>query len=366
MKNILLLGLVPIVLYSGDALQLSGQLVAESAWFDNEEGKATNEQGLRRARISLKGEPTSELKYEVEYSFTGNNNWKDVYVQYAFRDDYFLKVGNIKESIGLEALNSSKVNSFMERSLTQALLNKRKLGIQLHHPFNYDDHHYTLTTGIFGKSLDDLIDNEEDGNSVVTRATYAYIPQKNKLVHLGLATSYTDYEEQTVKLNTTPESDLFDRNLISTTIKEVKQSTKFALESALIWDNLSLQGEYIHIHIENTETPYNFQGWYLQGSWFITGESRKYKTKKAVFSRVKPQHPVNKGGLGAWEVAFRVSHLDIDDKDEEESEQTDYTIGVNWYATSHIRMMVNYVRAELSEADLSAENIAQVRVQYDF
>ncbi|CAA6821332.1 MAG: Phosphate-specific outer membrane porin OprP; Pyrophosphate-specific outer membrane porin OprO [uncultured Sulfurovum sp.] len=364
--SLLTLLLLQTLLYSKDIFEIAGQIVAESALFENENGESTNEQDIRRARIAIKGKPTSELKYEVEYSFTGNNDWKDVYLQYEFIPDYLVKVGNIKEPIGLEALSTSKVNTFMERSLTQTFLNKRKLGVQLQHLIKDDDHRYTLTAGAFGKSLDDLIDDEEDGNSVVGRATYAYMPKKNKLLHLGVASAYTNYDEQKLKLNTTPESDFFDRNLVSTKIKNVEDTTTVALETALIWDNFSLQGEYMNMNVKNIDNNYDFESWYVQSSWFITGESRRYKAKKASFSRVKPKHPITEGGIGAWEIALRMSYLDIDDKDEVESKETDYTLGLNWYATSNVRMMANYVRAELTQPASSQEDIGQIRIQYDF
>ena len=358
--------LLQTVVYADEPFEIAGQIVAESAWFDDESGEFTNDQEIRRARIAIKGKPTSELKYEVEYSFTGNNDWRDVYLQYEFAPDYFVKAGNIKEPIGLEALSTSKVNTFMERSLTQTFINKRKLGVQFQHPIKDDDHRYTLTAGAFGKSLDDLIDNEEDGNSVVARATYAYMPKKKKLFHVGLASAYTDYDELKLKLNTTPESDMFDRNLVSTKIKNVEETTTVALESAMIWDNFSLQGEYMNMNVNSVDNSYDFQSWYVQSSLFLTGESRAYKAKKASFSRVKPKAPVTEGGIGAWEVALRMSYLDIDDKDEVESKETDYTVGLNWYATSNVRMMANYVRAELSDPDGESEDIGQIRLQYDF
>lgn len=361
------LSLVQTLLYAQESFELSGQVVADAAWFESEEGESTSDQAIRRARLALKGNILSGLNYEVEYSFSGNNNRKDVYLEYEFLPEYFIKAGNIKEPIGLEALSTSKVNTFMERSLAQAFLNKRKLGIQIQHPFQSDKHHYTLATGAFGKSLDELIDNEESGNAVVARATYAYIPTKNKRVfHLGAATAYTDYDAQKVTLNTRPESDLFDRKLVSTKITNVEENQHVALESLLIWDNLSLQGEYINMDIQNSSTNYNFESWYLQSSWLITGESRRYKAKKATLSRIKPKHAVTEGGLGAWEVALRMSYLDIADKDEQESKETDYMLGINWYATSNLRVMANYVRAQLTQPDLSSEDIVQVRMQYDF
>lgn len=368
MKRPLLLLIITtqIVLFADDTFRVEGQIVAESAWFENATGESTNDQAIRRARISLKAKPTDALKYEVEYSFTGNNHWKDVYLECKFFDNFFVKAGNIKEPIGLEALTSSKYNTFMERALGQAFMNKRKLGVQVHYPLKYNHQRYTFTAGAFGQSLDEVIDDEEAGNSLVARVTYAYIPTKTTLLHLGAAISGTDYNQQNITLNTRPESDLFDRKLISTKIKDVESTQRMGIESAMVWHNLALQGEYFYMHVDNIDTDYAFDSWYLQASWFMTGECKRYKAKNATFSRVKPLSPVTDGGWGAWEVALRMSYLDIDDKDEVESKERDYTLGINWYATSHFRVMTNYVHADLTEPDLPSEEIVQARVQYDF
>lgn len=358
--------MIQTLTHADEAFEVGGQIVADSAWFTNEEGESTDDQAIRRARISVKGEALPNLNYEVEYSFTGNNEWRDVYLEYQVLPRFFMKVGNLKEPIGLEALSSSKYNTFMERSLSQTFINKRKLGIQLQRNFKNDDHRYTLTAGAFKESLDELIDDEDAGSSLVARATYAYVPNKKSLLHLGIATAYTSYDQEKISLGTLPESDLFDRKLVSTKIKNVEETNRLGVESAVVWNNFALQGEYLYMGVKNVDTDYNFYSYYLQGSWFLTGESKQYKAKKATFSRIKPNNPITEGGWGAWEVALRSSYLDIDDKDEEESCETDYTLGLNWYATSHLRVMSNYVRAELSEDDSLSEDIVQVRVQYDF
>ena len=53
----------------------------------------------------------------------------------------------------------------------------------------------------------------------------------------------------------------------------------------------------------------------VQASYFLTGESRKYKTSKVAFARVKPAASLGKGGRGAWEVGFRYSQINLDDGD---------------------------------------------------
>lgn len=365
MRTVQLLLMTSLILQA-DAIQFGGQIVGDTAQFETEEGETTHESALRRARVALKGKPIDDLKYEIEYSFTGSNDWRDVYLQYQFLPRYYLKLGNSKEPMGLEALSTSKYNTFMERSLTQAFLNKRKLGLQLHHPMKQGNHRYTFTVGVFERSLDEWLDGEESGTSLVGRTTYAHKWSKNELLHLGISASHTDYEDTKLRINTRPESDLFDRKLVSTKVKHVEATNRIGLEEAVVWNSLSLQGEYLDMGVHNDDSHYNFQSWYLQTSWFITGESRNYKAKKATFSRIKPKSPVANGGYGAWELALRTSYLDIDDKDEVESRERNYTVGLNWYLSPYLRLMTNYIHANLSDDSLSDQDIVQMRLQYEF
>ncbi len=45
-------------------------------------------------------------------------------------------------------------------------------------------------------------------------------------------------------------------------------------------------------------------------------------------------------------------------------QQTDITLGVNWYLNSAARFMVNYVRADIKE--MGKVGVIQGRVQIDF
>ena len=88
------------------------------------------------------------------------------------------------------------------------------------------------------------------------------------------------------------------------------------LESALVYGPFSVQGEYIYTDVDGksgSSSP-SFDGFYVQSSYFLTGEHRKYSTSKGSFSRVKPKENYKYGaGAGAWEVAARYSQIDLSD-----------------------------------------------------
>ena len=50
-------------------------------------------------------------------------------------------------------------------------------------------------------------------------------------------------------------------------------------------------------------------------------------------------------GKGAWEVAVRYSHLDLDDNSISGGVLNDLTFGVNWYTNAYTKIVFNYVHS---------------------
>ena len=344
--------------------EAGGQIVADTAWIDDD-GDTYHDSKFRRARAYLKGDITKFFSYELEYSFTGKNDWKDVYLKYTGFPGWTIYAGNIKEPFGLEALTSSKYNTFMERALAD-FYNSRNIGLLIKGYQKSDNDVVTYALGGFGKSLDEAIDHKQGNSSLVGRATYAKIISKNEIYHVGLSASYTAHDNDSVKLSSDIGSSLYEGSFIKTKVKKVDHTKRVGIETAVVSGAFSFQGEYVAYAIAKQLITYNFSGWYAQASWFLTGESRKYKAKTAVFSRVKPFNPIDKGGFGAVEVAFRVSQLDLSDKDENGGKERDLSLDVNWYLKSNLRLMAEYTYADELTGRSKDANVFQLRAQYDF
>ena len=120
--------------------------------------------------------------------------------------------------------------------------------------------------------------------------------------------------------------------------------------------------------MELYSTEYELNGYYGQVSYFLTGESRPYKSSYAGFSRVKPNNNYGFNGKGSIELVARISKMDLSNA--EKGILDSKTIGVNWYLNPNTRVMFNYVMGELSESDefgiITQENAVMMRVQIDF
>ncbi len=343
---------------------IGGQIVADTGSV-YDDGRSYHNSKLRRVRIYAKGDISHYLSYEIEHSFAGKKKWKDVYVKYTKTSAWSIYAGNIKEPFGLESLTSSKYNTFMERALAD-LYSSRKMGLLFKGYLKSDKDVVTYALGGFGKSLDEAIEHKKGDASLVARVTFAKVATKKEIFHLGLSASYAAQDKSSVKLASDAGSDLYQNSFIKTKVKKVDHTTRIGIESAVVSGALSFQGEYIKYNIVKELVTYNFSGWYALVSWFLTGESRSYKTKTALFSRIKPLKPVDRGGYGAVELAFRVTELDLSDRDENGGKERDLTFGVNWYLKSNLRLMGEYTNAVEWPEEVHNVHILQFRMQYDF
>jgi phosphate-selective porin OprO/OprP len=137
--------------------------------------------------------------------------------------------------------------------------------------------------------------------------------------------------------------------------------TFLGAEFAWVWGPFSIQGEYaqnqVDVPVSIAKVDPTYDGYYLSGSWYLTGESRTYK--KGVFSRPKVKRPVNEGGPGAWQIAARYDVVDLSDKSAaiaggglvscaECGEQKTWLLGVNWWLNDYTRLTFNYAESDIS------------------
>ncbi len=309
------------------------------------------ENGWRRIRVYHKGSFDAEkIFYELEYSFTGSNQFKDIFLGYKneirpLNTSYRFKAGNIKIPFSLEGYSSSKYITFMERALNDAYAENRKLGGEVLLSTKLGDNRINLFAAGFSSSIDEKLDDDVAQPGFSVRGTYAYKFSKRHLVSLGGASMSQDMKGENVKFNQGAESDFLKEKYVSVKIKDVDKLIKNNIEALYINKKFSLQAEYTVVTTEALENDYTFEAYYAQGSYFILGKGRKYKLSTSTLSKIKP----NKDG--AVELAFRYSYIDLNDKDEHGGTQTDYNYGLNWYYSPELKFMINYVVAEPRDTD---------------
>ena len=145
----------------------------------------------------------------------------------------------------------------------------------------------------------------------------------------------------------------------------VTDAWNWNLESAVTYDNFLLQGGYFQYGLDlrgvTSLRGQDFDGWYAEGSWVLTGEGRGWSTASGAFTSPKPRvnFSRNGGGWGAWEVAARYSDLNLNDNigvlgsatpagGLRGGEQRIATIGLNWYPNPVLKFMLQGQAVQIS------------------
>ena len=304
---------------------------------------------FRRARLYIQGTMYDHIIYKAQYDFAGGDaDFKDVYL--GLRNIPHvgtIKVGQFKEPFSLEELTSSNYITFLERSLPNVFAPGRSTGIMATNTA-FDDR-MTWAGGYFRDS-DDFGDEASDEEYVLTGRVTAlpiYQDRGRMLLHLGAAGRTRQIGDDEARFQARPEIHKSQR-FIDTGTFDAKNETSFGAEAALVCGSGSLQAEYMR-HMVDTpgSTDPWFDGFYVLGSYFLTGEHRPYSTSAGAFSAVKPRNnfSMSEGTWGAWELAARYSQADLNDSGITGGELRNTTMGLNWYLNPNVRLMANWVHA---------------------
>jgi phosphate-selective porin OprO/OprP len=348
------------------AFDLGGRIQVDAAFFDDDASDIGDGTELRRARLELTGAMQGDWEYELSVDFAEDDlEVKDARIDYQGWDPLQVRVGQFKEPFGLEQQTSSVHLTFLERGLPDALVPDRSLGLGvLGHG---RDDHWSLAAGLFGEPVG-TNNKDDEGWGVGARATYAPWNARRRALHLGLAANYREppEDDRELRLRARPESHQGPRLVDTDDIEDVTATLRYGLEAAAVYGPASLQGEYVRAEVRRDagEPDATFDGWYLYGSWLLTGESRPYDGTQGRFEGIQPLTPLGYAGAGAFELAARYSHLDLNDGDIRGGGQDDVTLGLNWYPNANLRLMANYVQVDTDEeAGDDDPDIFQLRFQ---
>ncbi|MBI2821410.1 MAG: porin [Acidobacteria bacterium] len=342
---------------------LSGDRTLEAA-----RGPLVNGTELRRARLRISGLIHDRVEFSAEYDFAdGNANLKDSYLGLEglpLLGD--LRFGHFKEPMGLEQLTSGNYVTFLERATVNLFTPERNMGVMFRNAVL--ESRLTYAAGVF-RETDNFGAATGDGNfNTTVRVTGLplYANGGARLLHLGISYSHRNPFNDRLRFRERPEVRLAPRFVDTGTLVAASED-RLGTEFAAVYGPASIQGEYIQTSVNSASAgDPRFSGFYIQGSYLLTGEHRTYDPEGGAFGRVRPRNNLFGAprGAGAWELAGRYSQLDLNDKNILGGKVQDFTLGVNWYLNPNARIMWNYLFSNLDQVgDLHA---FQTRFQVDF
>lgn len=323
---------------------------------------------LRRGRLMAEGLVNGNIEFRNEFDFGGGRvQVRDVYIGLRGLPAVgTLRVGHFKEPMSLEEVQSDDYITFIERSLPNNFVPSRNPGAMLTNAFA--DQRVTASAGFFrdsDNSGNTVGDGEYNGTARVT-ALPVWMNDGGTLVHIGGSGSIRNPNDEAVRFRARPEANLAPF-LVDTDSIGVDSQTLLGGEAAVAHGPISFQGEVVLNSLSALEGPDpDFTSYYVQGSWFLTGEHQSYRRSAGVFGETVPNKPLStQGGFGAWQIAARYSHIDLNDDDiVTGGELSDVTLGLNWYPNTITRVMTNVVLADAKDLGKMTSIVTRFQVTF--
>jgi phosphate-selective porin OprO/OprP len=373
----------------GSEVSFEGLVQADSYWYDDDfrilssdgaDGTDTDF-GMRRAELILKGKGPGMWNWVLGYD-ARSDKFLDANVQYRFNGETSVTVGQFKQPNSMEELSSTKNNDFISKAMTTNLHGmSRRMGIKL----ETDKGNWGGTVSYFGN---EITNNEGPslgtGDGYGARAFYAPIKDDGSLLHFGV--SYIDMEARDAtgqgkaRLRVRPDADQSAQRLVdSGQFINADRLKTLGFEAAFVSGPFKLQAEHMSTTVTRTASAdYTASSWYVYGLWNITGETFGYKA--GVITNGLPDEP----GKGMWQVAVRYDSADLNDGKVNFAnplapvvtgvmggEESNWTVGVNWYLRSNFKLSANYVMVDSSRYSSTIKgfqddnpNIVSLRAQF--
>ena len=360
---------------------------------------------FRRARVGIDGVAFGDWDYRFIFDFGGSGveNAGQVYetwVQYSGLKPFHFRVGAFSPSIGLDDQASTNGMPFLERAVSSDIARGLAAGdTRTAAEIWASGDHWLVSGAVTGRTIGVVNTGTPTGTAQTFGDQLGFVGRvagtpfygKDWLVHFGVHGSYVDKPADTagpaitgitpsgvVAFSNTPELRVDGTKLINTGNIPAKSAYTVGAEFAAQKQNFLLQAEYDDFGVDRSDgqSNPNFHGYYVSGTWVLTGEARKYNSQTGAFDAPSVAHPfsLSKGGLGAWELGVRYSDMDLNyhqgaagtyvpttaNSIIRGGDEQNITAGLNWYLNPVVRFMFDYshVKIDRLSPGTSANNVS--------
>ncbi len=398
-----------------ETLHVGGYVQADSRWYSGNQqaiapGTATPATAtggvdtflIRRARLQFSGAIGTYFDYWLEPSFDdGAAGLQSAYLDADISNLFRLRVGKFKVPLGLERLQFSSNNSFVETGFTTGLTPNYEAGAELFGTLFAGTMDYQLAV-INGSALENVNVNnnissaDADTNDAKDVAARLFVrpfqvTDIDALKKLGVGIAYLhgnepgEFTYNAAGLPTavpvtnlgsyrTPGQETFFS--YNANVYAVGTRDRWSPQANWYYGPFGLLAEYIDSkqdiarYISTTNSQANLQSvdnhaWQVLGSWVITGENATYGSGTSYPGTVIPKHPFDwrNGYWGAFELVARYNEQDNDsdaylapgattaakiaalqlaNPATAAQQARDIGLGLNWYFNRYVKLQTSY------------------------
>lgn len=356
------------------AVQIGGRVMLDNAFVSgpgkDEVGASLGEElrggaEIRRARLDAKAQLAPDLRGWLALEFAGGAaRFREASLAWSPSGEEEWKLGYFKQPFFLDEYGSSNDFVFLEPPAGGSALGPGRQGGLLYSQWGEA---HSVGASVYRKVPETTGVSTDEGFGAVARAVWRPFsrPDEGRLLHLAASLGW-EKPDEAVSFSARPEMHLLPV-FVDTGPLAADSLRRYGLELAGTLGRWHGAAEWMSAELsDQAGADPAFTGWSLGAGCFLTGETRPYDVKKGTWSRVAPLQGFDAGhwseSSGAWEAVARLSAVDLSEAGGGELDVQ--SLGLNWYWSAHVRVLLTVNRILLDDYDPIYG--AALRVGFDF
>lgn len=350
----------------------SGRILMDAAFLSSS-NKAVDEQcvdgvNVPDIRIGMKVSYGKwEGKADIGYA-RGSVSPKDIFIQYNFNKENFLRGGYFVHQFGYQSATSSSFKVSMEEPETHSAfgVGGRLVGLMYEH----SDDKFMGTGSVYtdAQSFKKQTNHTGyQGTGLLTRLVYHPLIEKGNLFHVGIGLNYELAAENrsNMEFKAPYPVRVAGINAIGAKITDAKNDFKFSGELMAAKGHVGIEGQYIFMNVDRKGDAKSYNAWGAYGNLrFLLNNEYEYVKNDAGIATPAPK---------SWELVAAYNYTDMNDAKAgfHGGKLSDWALTMNYYINKYMIWRVSGHIVRAGESDYSGFNkntfrVIETRLQFKF
>lgn len=350
----------------------SGRILMDAAFLSSS-NKAVDEQcvdgvNVPDIRIGMKVSYGKwEGKADIGYA-RGSVSPKDIFIQYNFNKENFLRGGYFVHQFGYQSATSSSFKVSMEEPETHSAfgVGGRLVGLMYEH----SDNKFMGTGSVYtdAQSFKKQTNHTGyQGTGFLTRLVYHPLIEKGNLFHVGIGLNYELAAENrsNMEFKAPYPVRVAGINAIGAKITDAKNDFKFSGEVMAAKGHVGIEGQYIFMNVDRKGDAKSYNAWGAYGNLrFLLNNEYEYVKNDAGIATPAPK---------SWELVAAYNYTDMNDAKAgfHGGKLSDWALTMNYYINKYMIWRVSGHIVRAGESDYSGFNkntfrVIETRIQFKF